>query len=51
MKPKMVRVAIQLSDSVFLKLALMAHEQDITFNELVRRILQERMLKEKAISR
>jgi predicted DNA-binding ribbon-helix-helix protein len=35
-----VEIPIDLSDEEFLKLAKMAHERDITFNQLVEEILQ-----------
>ena len=41
-----VTVEIELSDSTFNRLALMAHEKDITFNQLVTEILMEYIQKE-----
>jgi hypothetical protein len=41
-----VTVEIELSDSIFNGLALMAHEKDITFNQLVTEILMEYIQKE-----
>jgi DNA-directed RNA polymerase subunit RPC12/RpoP len=45
-RKKTVDVPIDISDETFNTLAKMAHEQDITFNELVCRILREEMEKE-----
>jgi predicted DNA-binding ribbon-helix-helix protein len=45
-----VEVPIDLTDDEFLRLAKMAHERDITFNQLVEEILQseiDRIEKEK----
>ena len=39
-------VEIELSDKEFLHLAKLAHEQDITFNQMVNKILFEYMEKE-----
>lgn len=41
-------IAIELSDAEFLKLAKMAHEHDVTFNELVNRILRDHIEELKA---
>lgn len=38
-----VDVPINLPDDVLLKLALMAHEQDITLNEFCRKIVREEL--------
>ena len=38
---KMVEVEVDLLDEEFLHIAKMAHERDITFNEMVIRILEE----------
>ena len=39
----MENIDVELSDSEFLSLARQAHEQDITFNQLVNNILAEAM--------
>ena len=39
------KVDVYLDDDVILKLSLMAHEQDITFNELCENIIHEQILK------
>lgn len=39
----MENIEIELSDSEFLSLARQAHEQDITFNQLVNNILAQAM--------
>lgn len=38
---KKVTITIEIPDEMFMALALMAHEQDITFNQLVTNILLE----------
>jgi len=38
-------VEVEFSDQVFLELARMAHERDITFNELCNDILREQIEK------
>ena len=38
---KMVEIEVDLTDEEFLHVAKMAHENDITFNEMVVRILEE----------
>lgn len=40
-KDNRVTVEIDLEDDLLFKLMLMAHEQDITLNQLVEKILQE----------
>jgi len=40
-KTKRTLVTIEIPDEIFMTLALMAHEQDITFNQLVTNILKE----------
>jgi predicted DNA-binding ribbon-helix-helix protein len=42
----MEEIEIELSDKDFLVLAKLAHEKDITFNQLVNNILKEAMEKE-----
>ena len=42
-KEKMVDVEIDLDDATFLALAKMAHDQDITFNQLANKILVEEL--------
>lgn len=42
---KLQTIEIELEDETFAQLALMAHEQDITFNELVTKILKEQIEK------
>jgi predicted DNA-binding ribbon-helix-helix protein len=42
----MEEIEIELSDKDFLVLAKLAHEKDITFNQLVNNILREAMEKE-----
>lgn len=37
---KMVDIEVEFTDEEFLKLAIWAHEEDITFNELVCQALQ-----------
>ena len=34
-------IEIYMDDNLFLQLAKLAHEQDITFNELINKILKE----------
>jgi len=41
-----VEIEIDLTDEAFLRLAKRAHEQNITFNELVNRILKEKVERE-----
>jgi hypothetical protein len=41
-------ITIELTDEQFLILAKEAHEQDITFNQLVNKLLREYMEKEEA---
>jgi hypothetical protein len=47
MKKGYVAVDVYLSDETFLKIAKLAHEQDITFNQLCIEILKEQIKKEK----
>jgi hypothetical protein len=42
-KEKMIDVEVDLDDATFLALAKMAHEQDVTFNQLANKILIEEM--------
>ena len=42
-KEEMVDVEIDITDETFLKLAKMAHEKDITFNQLCNEILREQI--------
>ena len=34
-------IEVEISDEIFLRLAKMAHEKDITFNQLVNHLLRE----------
>ena len=43
-KKNLVEVPIDISDKTFLKIAIMAHEQDITFNQMCINILKEQIL-------
>jgi predicted HicB family RNase H-like nuclease len=43
MKDNEAIVEIELSDEDFMTLANMAHDQDITFNQLVNNLLREQM--------
>ena len=45
---KMVNVEVEMSDEEFLLLAREAHRRDITFNELVNKILIEEIGKEES---
>lgn len=45
---KYVEMEIELDDAVFLRLAKMAHERDITFNEMVNIVLKEEMERERS---
>jgi hypothetical protein len=38
---KLVKVEIELDDPTFISLAKMAHEEDITLNQMINKILQE----------
>jgi len=40
MSKKMANVEVDFTDKEFLQIATWAHEEDITFNEMVRRALQ-----------
>lgn len=40
---KMVEIEVDFTDEEFLYVAKMAHENDITFNEMVVRILEEQI--------
>ena len=42
-KEEMVEVEVNFTDDEFMRLALMAHKQDITFNQLCVNILEEVM--------
>lgn len=39
-KEKMVDIEVDFTDEEFLKLAKWAHEEDITFNQLIQKALQ-----------
>jgi len=39
----MVDVEVDFTDEEFLKIAIMAHEEDITFNQFIRNVLQAAM--------
>lgn len=41
MTEKMVDMEIEISDEQFLSVAKMAHERDITFNEMINIIMKE----------
>lgn len=43
MSEKMVDVEVDFTDEEFLKIAIMAHEEDITFNQLIRNVIQDAM--------
>lgn len=43
MSEKMVDVEVDFTDEEFLKIAIMAHKEDITFNQLVRNAVQDAM--------
>lgn len=43
---KLVDVEIDLDDSTFLSIAKMAHEKDITFNEMITQIIEEKLSQE-----
>ena len=43
MVPRMHEITIELPDNVILQLALIAHEQHITLNQLLINILEERL--------
>lgn len=43
----MVDIEVDFTDEEFLKIAMMAHEEDITFNQFVRNVLQAAMDAEK----
>ena len=43
MSEKMVDIKIDFTDEEFLKIAMMAHEEDITFNQFIRNVLQTAM--------
>lgn len=45
---KMTNVEVDFTDEEFLQIAKWAHEEDITFNEVVRRALQAAVDKELA---
>jgi len=49
MEEKREEIEIEIEDEDFLKIAKMAHEKDITFNDMVNEILKSQMetLKEK----
>lgn len=48
---EMVNIVIDLEDQVLLKLALMAHERDITLNAFIIEILEEEVKKaEKSVN-
>lgn len=38
---KMENVEVEFDDSTFMRIALMAHEEDITFNQMCNKILKE----------
>jgi len=40
---KMVDIEVDLDDELFLALAKEAHKQDITFNQLVNKVLKEKL--------
>ena len=40
MSEKMVDVEVDFTDEEFLKIAMMAHEEDITFNQFIRNAIQ-----------
>lgn len=44
---KLIPVEVDLDDDVFLRIAKMAHEKDITFNEMCVSIIEEQMKKYK----
>jgi len=44
-KEEYVNVEVELDNDTFFKLAWKAHEQDITFNELCRQILEKKLNK------
>ena len=43
MSEKMVDIEVDFTDEEFLKIAMMAHEEDITFNQFIRNVLQTAM--------
>jgi len=47
MSEKMVDVEVDFTDEEFLRIAKLAHEEDITFNQFVRNVLQTAMDAEK----
>lgn len=44
---KMKKITVDFDEKTFLKLAIMAHERDITLNEMVTLILREEFFDEK----
>ena len=49
MSDKMSTIEIDLTDDEFLRLAKLAHERDITFNQMVAIIIQEEIDRRKCI--
>jgi hypothetical protein len=43
---KLKKVDVELDQQTFLKIAIMAHEKDITFNQICSQILEEYMKNE-----
>ena len=46
METKMETIEVDLTDEEFLHIAKLAHEQDITFNQMVAKILEQYILLE-----
>jgi phosphoribosyl-ATP pyrophosphohydrolase len=44
-KKKFVDVVVEMTDETFMTLALMAHEENVTFNALVNKLLMDKMKK------
>ena len=43
MSEKMVDIEVDFTDEEFLKIAMMTHEEDITFNQFIQNVLQTAM--------
>lgn len=44
--PRFKSIELELPDALFVRLAVMAHEKDITFNQLIRDIIAEMLLRD-----
>jgi outer membrane lipopolysaccharide assembly protein LptE/RlpB len=50
-KPKFKKVVIDLTDNEFLVIAKKAHEEDITFNQMAGKIIEEEIKKLEKLKR